>query len=115
MNLNAAMTFAPTMAAKNFSDVRRKKLAKTGAAKPDGSYPIENEQDVNNAVADFHRASGSPSDKAHIAKRAKALGLGDPFQKTVASAKAHLGFKTDTESVLHKMGRRLAKIQTKKK
>lgn len=115
MNLNAAMTLAPSMAAKNFSDARRKKLAKTGAAKPDGSYPIENEQDVHNAVSDFHRASGSPSDKAHIAKRAKALGMGDPFQKDVDSAKAHLGFKTTTESTLHKMGRRVGNLKTKKK
>jgi hypothetical protein len=83
MNIAAAGSLVE---AKDFSTDRRKTLAKKGFAKPDGSYPIEDEQDVHNAVSDFHRASGSPSDKAHIRTRAKALGMGDPFgDKDVAA------------------------------
>ena len=38
---------------KDFSDARRKALAKEGKARPDGSYPIESATDVENAVSHF--------------------------------------------------------------
>lgn len=68
------MTFYTRMAKRDFSDKKRKDLAASGAAKPDGSYPIESPKDVSNAVKDFGRSGGSPSDKAHIISRAKAVG-----------------------------------------
>lgn len=73
------------VAARKFSTDKRDKMAKEGTAEKDGSYPIANAKDLGNAVKDFHRASGSPADKAHIQKRAKALKLDDPF-KEVSSA-----------------------------
>jgi hypothetical protein len=77
MNISAAGSLVN---AKDFSTKRRKSMAKQGTAKPDGSYPIEDAEDVHNAVQDFHRSSdATPSDKAHIRTRAKALGMGDPF------------------------------------
>jgi hypothetical protein len=60
-----------------FSDEERAKLAETGEALPDGSYPIRNEQDLKNAIHAYGRST--PKDRAkvrtHIRKRAKALGL----------------------------------------
>jgi hypothetical protein len=65
---------AESVEKRDFSDEKRKKLAESGAAKPDGSYPIETAKDVENAVKDFGRSNGSASDKAHIIARAKAIG-----------------------------------------
>lgn len=58
-----------------FSAAQRKSLAKTGAAEPDGSFPIRNATDLRNAINDWGRSGSKPSDKAHIISRAKALGL----------------------------------------
>lgn len=69
------------VAARKFSTKQRSELADKGIAKPDGSYPIATKKDLSNAVKDFGRANGSPSDAAHIRKRAKALGVKDPFKK----------------------------------
>src|SRR5215467_10476621 len=64
---------------KEFSTDRRKELAKSGAALPDGSYPIESKEDLSNAIQAFGRANPSDRGKvrAHIIKRAKALGATD--------------------------------------
>ena len=60
-----------------FSEEERTKLAESGEALPDGSYPIRNEQDLKNAIKAYGRSN--PKDRAkvrtHIRKRAKALGL----------------------------------------
>lgn len=60
--------------ARNVSTKERKKLAKSGSAMSDGSYPIANKQDLKNAIQAFGRASNKAAVKAHIIKRAKALG-----------------------------------------
>lgn len=57
-----------------FTDGERQKLAKTGEAMPDGSFPIRNEQDLKDAIKAYGRAKDQASAKAHIMKRAKALG-----------------------------------------
>jgi len=58
------------------SEAVREKLAKTGEALPNGSYPIRNVSDLRKAVRAYGRSK--PSDRAkvrrHITKRAKALG-----------------------------------------
>jgi uncharacterized membrane protein YkoI len=58
-----------------FSDDQRKELAREGKAMKDGSYPIDSEQDLRNAVQAYGRASDKPATKAHIMKRARAMGL----------------------------------------
>ena len=62
--------------AKDFSTQRRQKMAKSGSAMPDGSYPIENCNDVRNAVQAIGRTPESkrPAVKAHIKRRANTLG-----------------------------------------
>lgn len=60
--------------AKSFTQDKRDMLAKKGVALPDGSFPIENEDDLDNAIQAFGRAGNKAAAKAHIKKRAAALG-----------------------------------------
>ena len=60
---------------RTFDAKARKAAAKTGAAMPDGSFPIENQQDLENAIHAIGRASDPAAAKAHIKTRARALGL----------------------------------------
>src|ERR1700742_3034613 len=60
-----------------FSDEDRQHLAETGAALPDGSYPIENAGDLENAIRAFGRAKNPGKVKSHIISRARALGALD--------------------------------------
>lgn len=60
--------------AKEFSEDRRKKLANKGHARSDGSFPIESIQDLKNAIRAVGRAKNPAAAKAHIKKRARALG-----------------------------------------
>lgn len=62
----------------DYSTDKRKQLADSGDALPDGSYPIVTKQDLANAVLSIGRANpANPADrakvKAHIIKRARAL------------------------------------------
>lgn len=63
---------------REFSTEQREKLAKEGKAMKDGSYPIVTVKDLKNAIKAFGR-TGKDKDatKAHIKKRAKALGKTD--------------------------------------
>lgn len=61
--------------AKDFSAEERDALAKKGHALPDGSFPIVKPADVDNAVSAFGRAKNKAAAKAHIKKRALALGV----------------------------------------
>lgn len=63
-----------TFIKRDFSDKERQRLADTGAALPDGSFPIENEEDLHNAIRLVGRASDGAKAKAHIIARAKAMG-----------------------------------------
>lgn len=62
--------------ARDFSADKRKDLAKQGKALPDGSFPIENVQDLANAIRAVGRAGEGKRAQviAHIKKRAAALG-----------------------------------------
>jgi len=62
---------------RDFSEKQRKDLAKKGAAMPDGSFPISTRGDLENAVRAVGRASNPSAARAHIKKRAKALGAED--------------------------------------
>jgi hypothetical protein len=60
---------------REFSTQQRKSLAKTGAAMPHGGFPIKSEGDLRNAIRAIGRAKNPGAAKAHIKKRAAALGL----------------------------------------
>jgi hypothetical protein len=57
------------------SEEDRESYAKRGLALPDGSFPIANEADLRNAIHAVGRAKNIDEAKAHIRKRARALGL----------------------------------------
>lgn len=60
--------------AREFSGTERKKAASSGAARSDGSFPIKTVADLKNAIKAYGRAKDKAAAKAHIIKRAKALG-----------------------------------------
>lgn len=62
---------------RDFSVEERRRLAKSGEAMPDGSFPIVTRDDLENAIRAIGRASNPDAAKAHIKKRAKALGLSE--------------------------------------
>ena len=63
---------------RTFTAEERRKLAKEGKARTDGSYPIETAEDAENAIKDIGRPGSTPEDKAWVRKRAKELGVSLP-------------------------------------
>lgn len=60
---------------REFDTVKRREMAKAGAAMSDGSFPISNCEDVSNAVGSLGRTSKPRSDVVfHIRKQAEAIG-----------------------------------------
>lgn len=55
---------------RTYSSRERRRLAKKGQAMKDGSFPILNENDLNNAVRSVGRAANPANAKRHIIKRA---------------------------------------------
>ena len=67
-----------TLCKRSFSAEQRRDAASSGAAMPGGRYPIENKDDLQNAIHAIGRGKGSHADiKAHIISRAKSLGASD--------------------------------------
>ena len=60
-----------------YSEDSRAEMAKRGMALPDGSYPIKDVADLRNAIQAYGRAKDKEATKAHIIKRAMALGAED--------------------------------------
>jgi len=71
---------------REFSDEQRDRLASTGAAMPDGSFPIANRGDLDNARQAVGRSKNPGAARAHIRERARALGvtLPDNWSKKLA-------------------------------
>ena len=64
-----------TVQARDYSQEERERMAKKGQALPDGSFPIADREDLENAIQAIGRASDPDRAKAHIKKRARELGL----------------------------------------
>jgi hypothetical protein len=62
---------------RKFTAEQRRSMAEEGKAMPDGSYPIANRTDLMNAIRSWGRGGADPKVKAHIKRRAKALGASD--------------------------------------
>jgi len=60
---------------REFSAEQRREAASSGAAMKDGSFPIKNSSDLHNAMQAIGRAKNPGATKAHIRRRARALGL----------------------------------------
>jgi hypothetical protein len=75
---------------RDFTAEQRKKLSKSGAAMPDGSFPISTRADLANAIKAVGRAKDYAKAKAHIISRARALGatasLPDDWVKSTKDA-----------------------------
>jgi hypothetical protein len=76
---------------REFSSKERDEAAESGAALPDGSFPIKNASDLKNAMRAIGRAKDPAKAKAHIRARAKALGLSDQLSDAFKSAGSKLG------------------------
>jgi hypothetical protein len=85
-NALAAQAKAKRFAKHDFTTQQRDDAAKSGAAMPDGSFPIKTAGDLHNAMQAIGRAKNPDAVKAHIRARAKALGLegslSDAFKKS---------------------------------
>lgn len=69
-------TPAPEIAKADLSTAARRKAATAGAAMPDGSYPIRSKGELRKAIKAVGRGNADHDKiRAHIVKRAKALGL----------------------------------------
>lgn len=75
----AELEDTPALTAATFTAKERQRLAGTGAAMPDGSFPIRNCSEWQNAREDIGRTSAGrrAAVQAHINKRGRALGCGD--------------------------------------
>lgn len=60
-----------------YSEESRSQMAESGAALPDGSFPIKDHADLQNAIQAYGRAKDKPAAKRHIMKRARDLGMED--------------------------------------
>ena len=61
-----------------YSAEDRRRMAKSGEAMPDGSYPVADEEDLTSAIRAVGRGSGDhDAIRRHIIKRARALGHED--------------------------------------
>lgn len=69
---------------RDFSTEQREKLAASGAAMPGGGFPIKSLGDLKNAIRAIGRAHDPSAAKAHIIKRAKALGAEKELPETWA-------------------------------
>lgn len=74
--------FTDFLLEKEFTEKQREKAAEKGNALPDGSYPINNVQDLKNAIKSYGRAKDQKKVAKHIAKRAKELGKEDLIPQT---------------------------------
>lgn len=59
---------------REFNTEQRQRMAESGIAMPDGSFPIANRQDLANAIRSVGRAANYDKAKRHIISRARALG-----------------------------------------
>ena len=73
---------------RDYSSKQRKKAAKEGAALPDGSFPIYNQEDADNAwgLRGHNENHSEATIIAHIRKRVKALGLKMPGSDSTREA-----------------------------
>jgi peptidoglycan hydrolase-like protein with peptidoglycan-binding domain/2'-5' RNA ligase len=68
-----------------FTNAQREAASKTGAAMPDGSFPIKDVKDLHNAIQAIGRAKDPVSAKRHIKRRAAVLGASNAIPDTWVS------------------------------
>lgn len=73
-----------------FTQDQRDAMAKEGNALPDGSFPIGNREDLQNAIMAFGRAKDKEAAKRHIMKRARDLGAESMIPESWSSGEKSL-------------------------
>ena len=86
--MNDEETQDETLQERTFTAQERAAMAKQGQAMPDGSYPIANGQDLQNAINAIGRAADQAAVKRHIIKRAKAMNMMNMLPKDWQAATA---------------------------
>jgi hypothetical protein len=59
---------------RDYNTAARERMANSGVAMPDGSFPIATVADLKNAIRLYGQAKNPDKAKAHIKARARALG-----------------------------------------
>jgi hypothetical protein len=67
---------------RDYKTEARRRMATEGIAMPDGSFPIANRSDLENAIRSIGRASNPEAAKEHIKRRARALDATDMLPDT---------------------------------
>ena len=67
---------------RDYSQVEREEMATNGEALPDGSHPIKDITDLENAIQAYGRAKDKEKTKNHIIARAKAFGAEDKLPES---------------------------------
>lgn len=75
--MNKTQTIFDAFFKADFNAAQRRRMAAEDVAMPDGSFPIRNRSDLSNAIQSIGRAKNPAAAKAHIKRRARALGLTD--------------------------------------
>jgi 5'-3' exonuclease len=83
-----------------YSDETREEMAKSGMALPDGSYPIKDRGDLQNAIQAFGRAKDKEKAKKHIMKRARDLDAEDMLPESWTSGKTDYVNISDMKALL---------------
>jgi hypothetical protein len=76
---------------REFTQAERDSAAESGAALPDGSFPIHNKSDLKNAIQAIGRAKDPAKAKAHIKARAKTLGATDVLPESWSKRSGTIG------------------------
>jgi hypothetical protein len=67
---------------RDYNTAARDRMAGSGVAMPDGSFPIATVADLHNAIRLYGHAKDPEAAKAHIKSRARALGATDQLPET---------------------------------
>lgn len=88
---------------RDYSTEERERLAEKGHALPDGSFPIVDREDLENAIQAIGRAGDPAAAKRHIKKRARELGLEELIPEGWNSV--------DKDAIRARLKRPLARLQ----
>ena len=74
---NTVDAYDNSIGKKDYPAKTRERMASSGTAMPDGSFPIANEADLHNAIQSIGRAKDYNAAKKHIIERARTMGMLD--------------------------------------
>jgi hypothetical protein len=89
------------MEKRDYSASQRRRMAANGQAMRDGSFPIADQTDLENAIQSVGRAANYESARRHIIRRARALGLTDILPEEWKKMEKAMGALTDTRFQKH--------------